>query len=80
MWSGSIETLDSSVEGTDRDPFSITSTSEPAGVVSTSSQSSPIDDWLASTRWTRDDVKLAADVILAIGILIPVVIQVHQQL
>lgn len=85
MWSGSIEPLDDSVEGTDRDrdPFSITSTatSEPAGVVSTtSSQSSPIDEWLASTRWTRADIELAADVILAVGVLVPIAVLAYQQL
>ena len=86
MWSGSIEPLGDEPERSDRDrdPFSITSTSTPAGaggvVSTTSSQPSPVGEWLASTRWTREDIELIADVILAFGVVVPIVILAYQQL
>lgn len=87
MWSGSIEPLDDSVEGTDRDRNSFSTTSELAGVVNTTGSvdatdaaTSPVDAWLASTRWTREDIALITDVILAAGVTVPIVVKAYQQL
>ena len=86
MWSGSIEPLDDRVEGTDRDRDPISTTSTPtgsAGVVETTgsvSAVSPVDEWLSSTRWTREDVELVSQVILAAGVVFPMAILAYQQL